>query len=88
MIYNVAVYSKLINLYTHTYIYIYFRFFFIIGYYKIVNIVSYAVELVLIYLVYIYVCDKSLSCVQFFATPWTIACQAPLPRAISQARIL
>ena len=55
------VYSKLINLYV--YIYIYVRLFSIIGYYKIVNIVPCVIELVLIYLVHICVCDKSLSCV-------------------------
>ena len=25
-----------------------------------------------------------LSCVQFFATPWTVACQAPLPMGFSR----
>ena len=30
----------------------------------------------------------SLSCVQLFVTPWTAACQAPLPMGIFQARIL
>ena len=30
----------------------------------------------------------SLSCVQLFLTPWTIACQAPLSMEILQARIL
>ena len=31
---------------------------------------------------------QSLSHVRLFATPWTIACQALLPKGISQARIL
>ena len=26
----------------------------------------------------VYVCVSVLSCVQLFATPWTVACQAPL----------
>ena len=26
---------------------------------------------------------QSLSCVQFFATPWTAACQAPLPMGLT-----
>ena len=30
---------------------------------------------------------KSLSCAQLFATPWTVACQAPLSMGILQARI-
>ena len=30
----------------------------------------------------------SLSCVQIFVTPWTVACQAPFVRGILQARIL
>ena len=29
-----------------------------------------------------------LSCVQLFATPWTVTSQAPLPMGFSQARIL
>ena len=33
-------------------------------------------------------CAQSLSHVQIFATPWTIACQAPLSMGILQARIL
>ena len=35
----------------------------------------------------VYVCE-SLSCVQLFATPWTVACQAPLCMGILQARRL
>ena len=34
------------------------------------------------------VCAKSLSHVQFFATLWTGACQAPLAMGILQGRIL
>ena len=33
-------------------------------------------------------CAQSLSCVQLFVIPWTIACQAPLSMGILQARIL
>ena len=33
-------------------------------------------------------CAQSLRCVQFFATPWTVAHQAPLSMGILQARIL
>ena len=33
-------------------------------------------------------CVVSLSCVRLFATPWTVACQAPLSLGILQARIL
>ena len=33
-------------------------------------------------------CAQSLSCVQLFATPWTLAHQAPLSMGILQARIL
>ena len=33
-------------------------------------------------------CAQSLSCVQPFVTPWTVACQAPLSMGILQARIL
>ena len=33
-------------------------------------------------------CAESLSCVRLFATPWTVARQAPLSMAILQARIL
>ena len=35
-----------------------------------------------------YECAQSLSCVQLFATLRTVACQAPLPMGILQARIL
>ena len=46
--------------------------------------------------VYIYIysyiwshmCIQSLGCIQLFATPWTIACQAPLSMRFFQARIL
>ena len=31
--------------------------------------------------------SESLSCVQLFATPWTVAHQAPLPMQILQARV-
>ena len=34
------------------------------------------------------VCLDTLSCVQLFATPWTVACQAPLSMGILQTRIL
>ena len=30
------------------------------------------------------VCTQSLSCVQFFVTPWTLACQAPLSMKLSR----
>ena len=30
------------------------------------------------------VCVQSLSCVQLFVTPWTAACQAPLPMRFSR----
>ena len=30
------------------------------------------------------VCVCVLSCVQLFATPWTVACQAPLPMGFSR----
>ena len=33
-------------------------------------------------------CAWLLSCVQFFAVPWPVACQAPLSMGILQARIL
>ena len=33
-------------------------------------------------------CAWSLTCVQLFVTPWTVACQAPLSMGILQARIL
>jgi len=33
-------------------------------------------------------CAWSLSCVQLFATPWTVACQAPLSMGFSRTRIL
>ena len=33
-------------------------------------------------------CAQSLSCVQLFVTPWTVAHQAPLSKGILQARIL
>ena len=33
-------------------------------------------------------CASSLSCVRVSATPWTVACQAPLSMGILQARIL
>ena len=33
-------------------------------------------------------CARSLSCIQLFATPWTVARQAPLSMGILQARIL
>ena len=33
-------------------------------------------------------CAQSLSRVQLFVTPWTVACQAPLSIGFSQARIL
>ena len=33
-------------------------------------------------------CAWSLSCVQLFATPWTVASQAPLSMGILQVRIL
>ena len=33
-------------------------------------------------------CAQLLSRVQLFATPWTVACQAPLSTGILQARIL
>ena len=32
--------------------------------------------------------SSAFSCVQFFATLWTVVCQAPLSMGISQARIL
>ena len=32
-------------------------------------------------------CSWSLSCIQLFVTPWTVACQAPLSMGILQARI-
>ena len=38
--------------------------------------------------IYIVLCALSHSCVRIFATPWTIACQAPLSVGILQARIL
>ena len=31
---------------------------------------------------------QSLSCVQLFVTPWTVACQTPLSMGFSRARIL
>ena len=37
---------------------------------------------------FMYVCAQSLSRVPLFATPWTVACQAPLSREFFQARIL
>ena len=51
-------YSKVIQLYIYTYIaytyqYIYFRFFYIIGYYKILNIVSCAIQEVLLFIYFI-----------------------------------
>ena len=78
------VYSKLINLYTYI--------FQILLHYRLLqdnqySSICYRVGPYISSL-YMCVCDKSLSCVQFFATPWTVACQVPLPRAISQARIL
>ena len=36
----------------------------------------------------VYMCAKSLSRVQLFVTPWTVAPQAPLSMGILQARIL
>ena len=33
-------------------------------------------------------CAQSLRCVQFFATPWTVAHEAPLSMGLLQARIL
>ena len=61
------------------YIYIYiifYRLFSIIDYYKILNIVPDVVQQVLVYFTYGH--DQSLSHVQLFATPWTVARQAPL----------
>ena len=34
--------------------------------------------------VYIYIYSQSLSCVQLFVTPWTVACQAPLAMGFSR----
>ena len=31
-----------------------------------------------------FVCVQSISCVRFFATPWTVACQAPLSMGFSR----
>ena len=33
-------------------------------------------------------CARSLSCIQLFATPWTVARQAPLSMGFSRTRIL
>ena len=33
-------------------------------------------------------CAQLLSCVQLFATPWTVACQAPLSMGFSRQKIL
>ena len=38
--------------------------------------------------IYVCVCVCLLSCIQLFATPWTVACQAPLSIGILQTRIL
>ena len=42
----------------------------------------------LLYCVHVLCCAESLSHVQLFAMPWTVAHQAPLPTGILQARIL
>ena len=36
-------------------------------------------------MLYIFVIVQSLSCIRFFVTPWTIACQASLSFSISQS---
>ena len=33
-------------------------------------------------------CTQLLGCIHLFATPWTVACQAPLSMRFFQARIL
>ena len=71
----------------YKYVYIYIRLFSIIGYYKIVNIVPCAIELVLIYLVHICVCDNLLSCV-WLCIPMDCSLPGSSAHAISQARIL
>ena len=38
----------------------------------------------LIILQCVYVCAQLLSCVRLFATPWTVACQAPLSKGFSR----
>ena len=74
--------------YTHThiykYIYIYiffFRFFSLIGYYRILSIVSYAIQLCYNLVGYFISVQSSvllLSYVRLCATPWTAACWASL----------
>ena len=39
-------------------------------------------------MLYIYDVVQSLVCVQFFVTPWTVTCQAPLSMGFFQARML
>ena len=62
----------------------FFRFFFLIGYYKILirfpALQSMALLIVCLYVFYISVSQsvQSLSCVRFFATPWIAARQASL----------
>ena len=46
------------------------------------------VDTYLVSLVFRWVCAQSLSRVQLFAVPWTVARQAPLPMGFFQARIL
>ena len=40
------------------------------------------------YIIHVLCCAESLSCVQLFVSPWTVACQVPLLMGILQARIL
>ena len=54
---------------------------------KIISIIYWLVKLFKNGMIYI-CCWQVLSCVRLFATPWTIACQAPLSMGFFQARIL
>ena len=58
---------------------IFLRLFSLISYYKILNIVPHALQLVLIcsYFIHREVVMKSISHVQLFVTPWTVAHHAP-----------
>ena len=75
------------SVYTHAQIF-FFRFFFIIVYYKTLNIVSCAIQEDLIYFIYNSCCLVAKLCPTLLRLPRTVAHQVPPVHGISQARIL
>ena len=79
MLCSFQVYSKVIQLYIQIHIHLLFRIFSHIGHKLLSRVPSSIQQVLLVFVV------QLLSCVQFFVTPWTAACQASLIFTISQS---